>query len=95
MFPLNLVIFRLYIFGNIYYKSNAEFWSSCSGAMGLVVSLQRWNADSIPGFAQWVKRSGVAAAVAKATTVGQIWSLAQVLPHAAGQPKKKKIKEIK
>lgn len=63
--------------------------------MELAASLQHSDTGLIPSLAQWVKRSGVAAAVAKATTVGQIWSLAQVLPHAAGQPKKKKIKEIK
>lgn len=46
--------------------------------MGLVVSLEHWDAGSISSPAQWLKGSGVAAAVR------WIQSLAQDLPCAAG-----------
>ena len=39
-------------------------WSSCCGAMGSAVSLQRQDAGSVPGLAPWVKASGVAIALA-------------------------------
>ena len=41
-------------------------WGSRCDAMGLAVSLQQQDAGSIPGLAQWVKRSSVAAAAAVA-----------------------------
>ena len=32
-----------------------QLWSSCCGAMGLVVSLECWDTISMPGPGQWVK----------------------------------------
>ena len=51
--------------------------------------LQCQDAGSIPSPAQWVKGSGIAAAVAWITAVAQIQSLAWELPYALGRPKKK------
>ena len=56
-------------------------YSSCSGS-GLCRGT-----DSIPGLAQWVKGSSVAA------TVAQIQSLAWGLPYVMGAAMKKKKKE--
>ena len=51
--------------------------------------------DSIPGLAQWVKGSGVAAAVAQVTAVAQIQSLPRELPCTVGVAiKKKKVKMV-
>ena len=36
-------------------SSEAEAWSSCCGAMGLVAPWERWDAGLIPGPAQQVK----------------------------------------
>ena len=41
-----------------------KFESSCYGATGLVMSLQHQDIGSVPGLAQWVKGSCVAAAMA-------------------------------
>ena len=43
-----------------YYSKHGSF---CCGAMESAASLQPWDAGSIPGLAQWVKGSSVAAAV--------------------------------
>ena len=40
--------------------------------MGLVVSLQHWDAGSIPGLAQWLKGASVAAPAAQVITVVQV-----------------------
>ena len=34
---------------------SSQFWSSGYGVTGLAVSLEHWDAGSIPGLAQWVK----------------------------------------
>ena len=34
---------------------NSVSWSSCCGATGSAVSLEYWDAGSIPSLAQWVK----------------------------------------
>ena len=47
-------------------------WSSCSGTMGLAVSLHHWEAGWIPSLAQWVKGPGVAVAAVWVTTAAQI-----------------------
>ena len=49
-------------------------------------------AGSIPGLAQWVKGSGIAALAGEATSVAQIQSLAQELPYATGAAIKRKKK---
>ena len=41
-------------------------------------------AGSIPGPAQWVKRSGIDVAVAQATAEARAQSLARELPYASG-----------
>ena len=38
----------------------------------------------IPGLAQWIKKSSVAAAMVEVSAVAQIQSLAQELPYAVG-----------
>ena len=45
-------------------KKNHQSWSSHWGAVGSVSSLQHQDSGSIPGPVQWVKRAGVATAVA-------------------------------
>ena len=45
---------------------------------------------SIPSLLQWVKGSGIAAAVAWVTAAAQIQSLAWEIPYAAGAAIKKK-----
>ena len=36
-------------------NKKGQLWSSCCGTKGWAVSWERWDADSIPGPAQWVK----------------------------------------
>ena len=48
----------------LFKKSLPTPWPLNSGTMGLAVSLQSQDAGLIPGLAQWVKESGVTAAVA-------------------------------
>ena len=50
--------------------------------------------DSIPGLVQWVKGSGIAAAVVELAAVAWIRSLTWELPHAIGEAIKKKKKII-
>ena len=45
-------------------KKKSAAQSSHCGVMGSAVSLQCQDAGSIPGLAQWVKGSGIAAAMA-------------------------------
>ena len=47
-------------------------WSFCCGTMGSAASLQCQDAGSSPRLTQWVKGSGIAAAVAWVETVAQI-----------------------
>ena len=49
----------------------------------------------IPGSAQWVKGSSIAAAAAQVSAVPQIKFLAQKLPYAVGVAIKKKKKKTK
>ena len=46
-----------------YKKKKKRSWSSHCGTMGLATPLQCQDAGLIPSPAQWVKRSGIAAAV--------------------------------
>lgn len=51
-------------------------WSSHCGATGQAASLQHKDAGLIPSPAQWIKGSGVDAAVGQIATAAQICSLA-------------------
>ena len=69
-------------------RSENSLW----GAMGSVASLQCQDTGSIPGPAQWVKGSSVAAAVTKVTTVARMWSLAWELHMLWGSQKRSRRK---
>ena len=49
-------------------------------------------ASSIPGPAEWIKRSGIATATTQLAAVAQIQCVARELPYAAGAAIKKKKK---
>ena len=73
----------------------STLWSSCCGAKGLEVSLQRQHAGWIPSPAQWVKGSGIATAAMWVATMAHIWSLAWKLYILRDSQTKKKKKEKK
>ena len=78
------------IFG---YKVKSKSRSSCCGTIESVASWEHWDMGLIPGLAQWVGESSVAAAVAWVTTEAWIWSLVQELHMPWGGQKRKKKKE--
>ena len=57
------ILRRLCLYMRIIYPKS-DLWSSCCGATGSAVSLELWDAGSIPNLAQWVKDPVIATAVA-------------------------------
>ena len=60
--------------------------TAAQGVKNLTATAPVRDAGSIPRLRQWVKSSGIAAAVAQVVAVSWIQSLTQALPYTLGAP---------